>query len=58
VEVIPLKILILSLVLMTVTLANHGLPPAIAREPGGPNKKLKIVVFGGHPEDPNPGWGG
>ena len=53
-----MKIPILWLFLMTVPLATHGLPSATAGEPGGPNKKLKIVVFGGHPDDPESGAGG
>jgi N-acetylglucosamine malate deacetylase 1 len=52
------KIPIHWLVLMTVPLATHGLPFATAGEPGGRNKKLKIVVFGGHPDDPESGAGG
>jgi len=43
---------------MTVALAPHGLPFATAGQPGGPNEKLKIVVFGGHPDDPESGAGG
>jgi N-acetylglucosamine malate deacetylase 1 len=39
-------------------LATHGLLFAAAGERGGPNKKLKIVVFGGHPDDPESGAGG
>ena len=31
---------------------------ATAGEPGGQNKKLTIVVFGGHPDDPESGAGG
>jgi LmbE family N-acetylglucosaminyl deacetylase len=52
------KIPIPWLFLMTVLLATHGLLFANAGEPGGPNKKLKIVVFGGHPDDPESGAGG
>jgi hypothetical protein len=46
------------LVFMTVPLATHGLSFAIAGEPNAPHKKLKIVVFGGHPDDPESGAGG
>ena len=53
-----MKIPILWLFLMTVPLATYSLPFATAGEPGGPNKKLKIVVFGGHPDDPESGAGG
>jgi LmbE family N-acetylglucosaminyl deacetylase len=53
-----MKIPILWLFLMTVPMVTHGLPLATASEPGGPNKKLKIVVFGGHPDDPESGAGG
>ena len=53
-----MKIPTLWLVLMTVALATTGLPFAAAGEPGKPDKKLKIVVFGGHPDDPESGAGG
>jgi N-acetylglucosamine malate deacetylase 1 len=46
------------LVLMTVQLATHGLPFATAGEPDAAHKSLKIVVFGGHPDDPESGAGG
>lgn len=46
------------LVLVTVPLVAHGLTIAGAGEPGGPTKKLTIVVFGGHPDDPESGAGG
>ena len=57
-EVIPVNVPFLWLVLMAFSPATHGLPFPIANEPGGPNNKLKIVVFGGHPDDPESGAGG
>jgi N-acetylglucosamine malate deacetylase 1 len=56
--VIAVKISVLWLALMTVSPANHVLPFATADEPSRPNKKLTIVVFGGHPDDPESGAGG
>ncbi len=53
-----MKIPILWLVLITIALATPGLLLTTAGEPGGPIKKLKIVVFGGHPDDPESGAGG
>src|SRR5271166_4544424 len=50
-EAIPMKFPILWLVLVTIALATVA-------EPGGPDKKLKVVVFGGHPDDPESGAGG
>ena len=38
-----------------VPLVAQALAGATAGEPGGPSKKLTIVVFGGHPDDPNRG---
>jgi N-acetylglucosamine malate deacetylase 1 len=35
-----------------------AITPAAAGEPGRPDKKLKVVVFGGHPDDPESGAGG
>jgi len=31
---------------------------ATVAEPGGPDKKMKVVVFGGHPDGPESGAGG
>jgi LmbE family N-acetylglucosaminyl deacetylase/alpha-beta hydrolase superfamily lysophospholipase len=39
-------------------LATLGMPPAISGQSGAPAKKLKVVVFGGHPDDPESGAGG
>jgi N-acetylglucosamine malate deacetylase 1 len=57
-EAIPLKFRILWLVLATAPLATLGLRCASTSEPGVPNQKLKVVVFGGHPDDPESGAGG
>jgi LmbE family N-acetylglucosaminyl deacetylase len=54
----PVKIRILMLALIAVTPATHSLSIVTAAEPGGPSKKLKIVIFGGHPDDPESGAGG
>ncbi len=53
-----MKCHIVWLVLLTIILATPGSPLATAAEPDGPNKKLKVVVFGGHPDDPESGAGG
>jgi LmbE family N-acetylglucosaminyl deacetylase len=57
-EATPVNIPMLWLVLMTVPQATDGLRLATAGDPAGPNKKLKIVVFGAHPDDPESGAGG
>jgi LmbE family N-acetylglucosaminyl deacetylase len=43
---------------LAVALAAPGVPPPGADEPGRPEKRLKVVVFGGHPDDPESGAGG
>ena len=53
-----LKVPIRWLVVTTVYLATHGVLVVTAGEASGPNKRLKIVVFGGHPDDPESGAGG
>jgi N-acetylglucosamine malate deacetylase 1 len=57
-EAIAVQIPILLMFLITVPLAIRCLPSATPGEQGEPNKKLKIVVFGGHPDDPESGAGG
>jgi N-acetylglucosamine malate deacetylase 1 len=52
------KLFTLSLVIIAVHLATHDCRFATAGELAGPDKKLKIVVFGGHPDDPESGAGG
>src|SRR5262249_4892872 len=39
-------------------LATLGMPPAVSGQSGAPAKKLRVVVFGGHPDDPESGAGG
>jgi LmbE family N-acetylglucosaminyl deacetylase len=53
-----LKTPLLHLALIAVVLANPVMSPSAAGEPGRPDKKLKVVVFGGHPDDPESGTGG
>ena len=43
---------------MTAVTVIHGLLFVDADEPHAPDKKLTIVVFGGHPDDPESGAGG
>ena len=57
-EAIPLKTPLIGLALMAVALATPGMAPTAAVEPGRPDRKLKVVVFGGHPDDPESGAGG
>ena len=40
------------------TLSFSSVPGIAALERGQPAKKLKVVVFGGHPDDPESGAGG
>ncbi len=53
-----MKISIIRPVLMAVALATLGMPPAVSGQSGAPAKRLKVVVFGGHPDDPESGAGG
>ena len=46
------------LVLVPMALAGPGPAPAVAVEPERPATRLKVVVFGGHPDDPESGAGG
>jgi LmbE family N-acetylglucosaminyl deacetylase len=57
-EAITLKTPLIRLALMAVVLASPVMSPSAAGEPGRPDKKLKVVVFGGHPDDPESGTGG
>jgi LmbE family N-acetylglucosaminyl deacetylase len=43
---------------VSVALATVAMPPSNAGEQGQPDKKLRVVVFGGHPDDPESGAGG
>ena len=43
---------------LTIVLSASFKPLSSAGEPGHPDKKLKVVVFGGHPDDPESGAGG
>ena len=53
-----MKTPLIRLALVAVALANPVMPASSAGEPGRPDKKLKVVVFGGHPDDPESGAGG
>src|SRR5262245_23972920 len=57
-EAFLVKISIIRLVLMVVALATLGMPLTASGEPERPAKKLKVVVFGGHPDDPESAAGG
>ena len=46
------------LVAPAVILTSLSLPSTGAQDPAHPAKKLKVVVFGGHPDDPESGAGG
>jgi N-acetylglucosamine malate deacetylase 1 len=46
------------LVALAVILSSLSLPSTCAQDPAPPAKKLKIVFFGGHPDDPESGAGG
>jgi LmbE family N-acetylglucosaminyl deacetylase len=48
----------LWLAIVSLTLAAPGVPLSDADEPDRHDKKLKVVVFGGHPDDPESGAGG
>src|SRR5215471_13772728 len=39
-------------------LATLGISPAVSGQSGAPARTLKVVVFGGHPDDPESGAGG
>src|SRR3954453_9812317 len=39
-------------------LATLAVPTAVSGQSGAPAKRLKVVVFGGHPDDPESGAGG
>lgn len=41
-----------AIALILLLLAGHAPSPSWAREPAQPDKKLKVVVFGGHPDHP------
>lgn len=57
-EVIPLKNPPIGLALVAVALTIQVTSPSAADEPGRPDGKLKVVVFGGHPDDPKSVAGG
>jgi N-acetylglucosamine malate deacetylase 1 len=44
--------------LVAIVLAPPTTPGSHAGEPGRPDKKLRVIVFGGHPDDPESGAGG
>jgi LmbE family N-acetylglucosaminyl deacetylase len=43
---------------LAVALATFVAPRAAGGEPLGPDKRLEVIVFGGHPDDPESGAGG
>ncbi len=53
-----MKAPILWLVLIAVTSATSGRSLIVAGEVERSSKKLKVVIFGGHPDDPESGAGG
>jgi LmbE family N-acetylglucosaminyl deacetylase len=55
-----MKTLILGLLLAlaSIMLASPAMPGTRAEEPDPAGKRLRIVVFGGHPDDPESGAGG
>ncbi len=53
-----MKALLLGLILIAVALTTSDRTSIVAGEADGPSKKLKVVVFGGHPDDPESGAGG
>ena len=53
-----MKTLLTRLAILAVVLVTPVMSPSPAGEPGRPDKKLKVVVFGGHPDDPESGAGG
>lgn len=58
VEVFLVKIPVIRPVLMALALASLGMPKAASGGPEAPARTLKVVVFGGHPDDPESGAGG
>ena len=46
------------LVVSAVILSLFCHPGTLAQDPAHPAKKLKVVIFGGHPDDPESGAGG
>lgn len=53
-----MKFPVIRLVLLAVALTTLGMPLAASDGLDRPARKLKIVVFGGHPDDPESGAGG
>lgn len=49
---------VICLGLALITIAAFGLPIGWARQAGQGGRKLKVVIFGGHPDDPESGTGG
>jgi LmbE family N-acetylglucosaminyl deacetylase/alpha-beta hydrolase superfamily lysophospholipase len=52
-----MRIPILALLVASLLPSALGQGPSAARA-GGPDRRLKVVVFGGHPDDPESGAGG
>jgi N-acetylglucosamine malate deacetylase 1 len=57
-ETLLVKIPVIRLFLIAVGLAIPGMRPAASGRPDRPTRPLKVVVFGGHPDDPESGAGG
>jgi LmbE family N-acetylglucosaminyl deacetylase len=57
-EALLVKIPAIRPVLMAVALATLGMPSSVSGGHDPLAKKLKVVVFGGHPDDPESGAGG
>jgi LmbE family N-acetylglucosaminyl deacetylase/esterase/lipase len=47
-----------SFAVACLVLATLGVPTAVSGQSGSPAKRLRVVVFGGHPDDPESGAGG
>jgi len=52
------KILVIRMFLIAVGLATLGKPSAASDKPDRSARPLRVVVFGGHPDDPESGAGG
>ena len=54
----PVRLFAIGSLALAVAAAAALMPTVAAGEPDPPGKKLKVVVFGGHPDDPESGAGG
>jgi len=53
-----MRIPVISLAVAVLLMATPLMPAASAEEPVQAGKRLRVVVFGGHPDDPESGAGG